>query len=116
MQATLSVSDAYQEISRFVGAFGFLFVLFCSIVLLTIWLPYYWDVLLTYPLTLAVMTSGFLLYQRTFVRLFPPQLQRGTPYFITLNLEPRRESKAGSSEDRSKEQNPPAMSSHVFPD
>ena len=101
--ATLSVSDAYQEIQRFVGAFGFLFTLFCSIVLLTIWLPYYLGVLLTYPITLAVMTSGFLLYQRTFVRLFPPQLQRGTPYFITLNLGPRRESKKTSSEDQSEE-------------
>ncbi|MBS1840311.1 MAG: CPBP family intramembrane metalloprotease [Acidobacteria bacterium] len=97
-KATLSVSDVYQELMRFGGAFVFLLVLFCSIVLLTFWLPYYLGVLLTYPVTLGVMTSGFLLYQRTFVRLFPPRLQRGTPYFIRLNLGSRRESKGNNTE------------------
>src|SRR6266481_6145577 len=109
-KATLSVSDAYQGLMRFAGAFVLLFVLFCSIFLLTFWLPYYLGVLLTYPVTLGVMTSGFLLYQRTFVRLFPPQLQRGTPYFITLNLDPRRESKSDGSGDQEKNQDPTANS------
>jgi hypothetical protein len=58
-------------------------------------------VLLTYPVTLGVMPSGFLLYQRTLVRVFPPRLQRGNPYFITLNLDPHRKSKSdGGDQER----------------
>jgi hypothetical protein len=67
-----SLSDGYQNVMRFVAAFGFGY---------------------------GVMTSALFLYRRPFTRLFPPRLQRGTPYFITLNLEGRHKSKSSNRED-----------------
>ena len=89
----LSLSDNYQNVMRFSAAFGFFSVLIVTIGLLHLWLPdnlVYW---LMYPVSYGIATSCLFLYRRTFTRLFPPQLQRGTPYFITLNLEGRREVK-----------------------
>ena len=108
----LSVSDTYQNIMRFAGASILVFVLFCSTFLFMIWFPFHISVcvFLSYPVTLGIETSGLLLYRRTFVRLFPPQLQRGTPYFITLNLDPRRESKSDGSGDQEENQDPTANS------
>lgn len=108
----LSVSDTYQNIMRFAGASILVFVLFCSTFLFMIWFPFHISacVFLGYPVTLGIETSGFLLYRKTFVRLFPPRLQRGTPYFITLNLDPQRESKNDGSIDRGEDQDPTADS------
>ena len=104
--------DTYQNIMRFAGASILVFVLFCSTFLFIIWFPFNIGacVFLGYPVTLGIETSGLLLYRRTFVRLFPPQLQRGTPYFITLNLDPHRESKSDGNGGHGKNQDPTANS------
>ncbi len=95
----LSLSDGYQNAMRFAAAFGFGSLILCTILLLKDWLPgnlVYW---LTYPVSYGAATSALFLYRRTFTRLFPPRLQRGTPYFITLNLGGRHKSKASNGED-----------------
>ena len=95
----LSLSDSYQNVMRFAAAFGFCSLILCSLVLLQHWLPgnlAYW---LTYPVSYGAATSALFLYRRAFTRLFPPTLQRGTPYFITLNLGGRHKSKASNGED-----------------
>lgn len=85
---SLSVSDTYQNIMRFAGASVLLFVIFCSYILARIWLSLNEGIcaLLSNLVTLGIETSGLLLYRKTFTRLFPPRLQRGTPYFITMHL------------------------------
>jgi hypothetical protein len=96
---SLSLSDGYQNVMRFAAAFGFCCLILCTILLLKDWLPdnfVYW---VTYPVTYGAGTSGLFLYRRAFTRLFPPRLQRGTPYFITLRLESRHKSKASDGED-----------------
>ena len=45
-----------------------------------------WSFLLVWPIAFGVGTSGLLLYQR----VFPPELQFGSPTFITLDLERHR--------------------------
>ena len=100
----LSLSDTYQNMMRFAGAFVLVCVLFCSIFSLMIWLPLNIGICaaLSYVVTLGFETSGFLLYQKTFVRLFPPRLQRGTPYFITMNLASRPVSAPSNREQKDK--------------
>jgi len=96
----LSPSDGYQNVMRFAGAFGFCSLNLCTLILLTVWLPGNLGAWLTYPVSYGLATSGLFLYRRTFTRLFPPRLQRGTPYFITLNLGGSRIRKENNSEDR----------------
>ena len=96
----LSLSDGYQNVMRFSAALGFCSLTIFTLAVLQLWVPenlVYW---LTYPVSYGTATSGLFLYKRAFIRLFPPRLQRGTPYFITLNLEGRRESKTGNDEDQ----------------
>jgi CAAX prenyl protease-like protein len=95
----LSLSDGYQNVMRFAAAFGFGSLIICTLVLLTDWLPGNLGAWLTYPVSYGVATSGLFLYRRAFTRLFPPTLQRGTPYFIALNLGGRHKSKANNGED-----------------
>jgi len=95
----LSLSDGYQNVMRFAAAFGFGSLNLCTILLLNDWLPGNLGYWLTFPVSYGVATSALFLYRRAFTRLFPPRLQRGTPYFITLNLEGRHKSKAGNGED-----------------
>jgi hypothetical protein len=97
----LSLSDGYQNVMRFAGAFGFCSLIIATLLLLHLWLPdndslVYW---LTFPVSYGMGTSALFLYRRAFTRLFPPRLQRGTPYFISLNLEGRHESKTSNGED-----------------
>jgi len=96
----LSLSDTYQNVMRFVAAAGFCSLLLCTILLLKDWIPSNLVFWVTYPVSYGVATSALFLYRRAFTRLFPPRLQRGTPYFITLNLEDRYKSKASNDEDR----------------
>jgi hypothetical protein len=95
----LSLSDGYQNVMRFAAAFGFGSFVICTMLLLIDWVPANLVVWLTYPISYGAATSALFLYRRTFTRLFPPRLQRGTPYVITLNLDGRRKSKAGDNED-----------------
>lgn len=98
---SLSVSDSYQNAMRFTEALGFCSLIFCTILILHLWFPerlLYW---LTYPVSYGAATSLFFLYRRTFTRLFPPRLQRGTPYFVTLDLK-GRQSKASSEKEQDK--------------
>jgi Type II CAAX prenyl endopeptidase Rce1-like len=97
----LSLSDGYQNVMRFAGAFAFCCLILCTIVLLTSWLPGNLGAWLTYPVSYGIATSGLFLYRRVFTRLFPPRLQRGTPYFITLNLERRAKSRTSDEDDDS---------------
>ena len=95
----LSLSDGYQHLMRFSGAFVFCSLNLCTVVLLTSWLPGDLGAWLTFPVSYGLATSGLFLYRRAFTRLFPPRLQRGSPYFITLNLKGRHESKTTNGED-----------------
>lgn len=95
----LSLSDGYQNVMRFAAAFGFGSLILCTMLLLIEWVPGNLVFWLVYPVAYGVATSALFLYRRTFTRLFPPRLQRGTPYFITLNLEGRHKSKAINGED-----------------
>jgi hypothetical protein len=97
----LSLSDGYQNVMRFAAAFGFCSLILCTILLLKDWVPSNLVFWLTYPVSYGAATSGLFLYRRVFTRLFPPRLQRGTPYFITLNLEDRHKSKASNGKDNS---------------
>jgi hypothetical protein len=97
---TLSVSDGYRNSMRFAAVLGYCLLIICTISLLVYSLPpgnlaY----LLIYPVAYGAATSALFLYRRVFTRLFPPRLQRGTPYFVTLNLEDRRPPKSGNGED-----------------
>jgi hypothetical protein len=92
----LSLSDGYQNVMRFAAAFGFGSWNLCTILLLKDWVPANLVFWLALPVLYGAMTSGLFLYRRAFTRVFPPRLQRGTPYFITLNLEGRHKSKASS--------------------
>jgi hypothetical protein len=95
----LSLSDGYRNAMRFAGAVGFCSLILCTLVLLDSWVPgnlAYW---LTYPVSYGAATSVLFLYRRAFTRLFPPRLQRGTPFFVILNLEGRHARKADNGED-----------------
>lgn len=91
----ISVSDGYRNAMRWTGLVAYLFLGASTAVLLenqisdTLW------TLLLWPIAIGVGTSGLLLYQR----VFPPQLQCGSPTFITLNLKERRND-ANDSEDK----------------
>ncbi len=98
---SLSLSDGYQNLMRFAAALGFCSLTLCTLMLLTGWMPGNLGAWLTYPVSYGVATSSLFLYRRTFTRLFPPRLQRGTPYFITLNLEGRNKSKVSNGDDQS---------------
>jgi len=94
----LSLSDGYQNVMRFAAAFGFGSLNLCTILLLKDWVPDNLVFWLTFPVSYGVATSALFLYRRTFTRLFPPRLQRGTPYFVTLNLEGRHKPKSSNGE------------------
>jgi hypothetical protein len=96
---SLSLSDSYQNVMRFAAAFLFGSFNLCTILLLKDWVPGNLVFWLTLPVSYGAATSALFLYRRAFTRLFPPRLQRGTPYFITLNLEGRHKSKARNVED-----------------
>lgn len=96
---TLSLSDAYENLMRFSGAFAFCCLNLCTVVLLTSWLPGDVGLWLTLPVSYGLATSGLFLYRRAFVRLVPPRLQRGTPHFVTLNLGHRQGPKTNNGED-----------------
>jgi hypothetical protein len=86
----LSLSDGYQNTMRFAGGTALFSLSFCSIAFFYGQIPFNLALWFIYPVTWGAMTSGASLYKRVFTRLFPPQLQRGTPNFITLDLEGRR--------------------------
>jgi len=98
---SISLSDGYQNIMRFAAAFGFGSLFLCTLILLTSWLPGNLGAWLSYPVSYGVATSCLFLYRKTFIRLFPPRLQRGTPYFITLGLASSHKSEASNDEDNS---------------
>jgi hypothetical protein len=95
----LSLSDGYQNVMRFAAAFGFGCLNLCTILLLINWVPANLVFWMTFPVSYGAATSGLFLYRRTFTRLFPPRLQRGTPYFITLGLASSHKSKASNDDD-----------------
>lgn len=105
---SLSLSDTYRNIMRFTAAFGFASLFICTFSLLVHWLPGNLGVWLSYPVTYGTATSCLFLYRRTFTRLFPPRLQRGTPYFITLNLGRQNEPKRSNADSEPSQQSPPA--------
>jgi hypothetical protein len=98
-KASLSVSDGYQNVMRFSAAFSFCSLNVLTILLLKDWVPSNLVFWLTLPVSYGVATSGIFLYRRLFTRLVPPRLQRGTPNFITLNLEGRHESRTSNDDD-----------------
>jgi hypothetical protein len=95
----LSLSDGYQNVMRFVAAFGFGSLTLLTLILLTSWLPGNVGAWLTYPVSYGFATSSVFIYRRAFTRLLPPKLQRGTPYFITLNIDRRQHSKGSNGEE-----------------
>jgi len=92
----ISVSDGYRKAMRWVGLSAYLFFAAATMVLLENQVSDTLFILLVWPVVFGAGTSGLLLYQR----LFPPQLQYGSPTFITLNLE-NHPSEANRSEDKS---------------
>jgi hypothetical protein len=91
----ISVSDGYRRAMRWVGLSAYLVFAASTMVLLENQISDVLFVLLVWPVVFGVGTSGLLLYQR----LFPPQLQYGSPTFITLNLE-RHRTDTNESEDK----------------
>jgi hypothetical protein len=91
----ISVSDGYRKAMRWVGFSAYLFFAAATMVLLENQVSDTLFILLVWPVVFGAGTSGLLLYQR----LFPPQLQYGSPTFITLNLEHRR-SNVNDSENK----------------
>lgn len=106
----LSLSDTYRNVMRFTAALGFSSLFICTLSLLAHWLPGNLGLWLSYPVTYGTATSCLFLYRRTFTRLFPPRLQRGTPYFITLNLGRQNEPKQSNADSEPSQQSPPANS------
>ncbi len=102
-KASLSVSDGYKNVLKFVAAFSFCSLIIITILLLKDWVPGKLVFWLTYPVSYGVATSGIFFYRRLFTRLFPPRLQRGTPNFITLNLGGRHQSETTDGEDAAKQ-------------
>jgi len=89
----ISVSDGYRRAMRWVGLSAYVFLGASTMLLLEHQVSDALATLLLWPIAFGVGTSGLLLYQR----VFPPQLQFGSPTFITLNLEHHR-SDANDSE------------------
>jgi hypothetical protein len=103
-QASLSVSDGYQNVMRFTAAFSFCSLIILTILLLKDWVPSSLVFWLTYPVSYGVATSGIFLYRRLFTRLFPPRLQPGTPNIITLNLKGPHKPNTSNGEDQATKQ------------
>ena len=82
----ISVSDGYRRAMRWIAVSGYLILYACTAVLLEKEVSDTLFVFLVWPVAFGVGTSGFLLYQR----VFPPQLQYGSPTFITLGLDHHR--------------------------
>jgi hypothetical protein len=82
----ISVSDGYRKAMRWVGLCAYLFLGASTMLLLENQISDTLATLLLWPIAFGAGTSGLLLYQR----VFPPQLQYGSPTFITLNLEHQR--------------------------
>lgn len=82
----ISVSDRYRIAMRWVGISAYLILYAATVLLLERQISDTLLMLILWPVAFGVGTSGLLLYQR----VFPPQLQYGSPTFITLNLEHRR--------------------------
>jgi hypothetical protein len=91
----ISVSDGYRRAMRWAGLSAYLILYASTTVLLERKISDTLYIILVWPVAFGVGTSGLLLYQR----LFPPQLQYGSPTFITLNLEHHR-SDASDSENK----------------
>jgi CAAX prenyl protease-like protein len=91
----ISVSDGYRRSIRLVGLSAYLMFAAATMVLLENQISDTLFILLVWPVVFGVGTSGLLLYQR----VFPPQLQYGSPTFITLNLN-RHRSNANDSENK----------------
>jgi len=79
---------------RFAGAASFGLLLIFTILLLKDWVHGNLVFWLSYLVSYGAATSGLLLYRKTFIRLFPPQLQRGTPHFVTLSLQPPHQTRS----------------------
>lgn len=91
----ISVSDGYRTAMRWAGLFAYLFLYAATVFLLDKQISETLAILVLWPVAFGVGTSCLLLYQR----VFPPQLQYGSPTFITLNLDHRR-SEAEDSENK----------------
>ncbi len=91
----ISVSDGYRRAMRWAGLSAYQILYVSTTVLLEKEISDTLYILLVWPVAFGVGTSGLLLYQR----LFPPQLQYGSPTFITLNLE-RHRPDANEPEDK----------------
>jgi hypothetical protein len=92
----ISVSDGYRRAMRWVGLSAYLIFAAATMVLLENQISDTLFILLVWPVVFGVGTSGLLLYQR----LFPPQLQYGSPTFITLNLKHHRPDSNDSEKKR----------------
>lgn len=79
----ISVSDGYRRAMRWVGLSAYLILYASTAVLLERQMSDTLQIILVWPIAFGAGTSGFLLYQR----VFPPQLQYGSPTFITLDLD-----------------------------
>jgi hypothetical protein len=82
----ISVSDGYRRGMRWVGMSAYLILGASTMLLLENQVSDTLAILLVWPVAFGVGTSGLLLYQR----VFPPELQFGSPTFITLDLERHR--------------------------
>jgi hypothetical protein len=91
----ISVSDGYRKAIRSVGLCAYLVLGPFTMLLLEHQISDTLAILLLWPIVFGAGTSGVLLYQR----VFPPQLQYGSPTFITLNLE-HRPSDTNDSEEK----------------
>jgi hypothetical protein len=91
----ISVSDGYRKAMRWAGLSAYLILYVCTMALLDKQISETLAILVLWPVAFGVGTSALLLYQR----VFPPQLQYGSPTFITLNLEHHR-SDASDSENK----------------
>jgi len=91
----ISVSDGYRTAMRWAGLSAYLILYVSTVALLDKQISETLAILVLWPVAFGVGTSGLLRYQR----VFPPQLQYGSPTFITLNLENRR-SDASDSENK----------------
>jgi hypothetical protein len=91
----ISVSDGYRKAMRWAGLSAYLILYVSTMALLDKQISETLAILVLWPVAFGVGTSALLLYQR----VFPPQLQYGSPTFITLKLEHHR-SDASDSENK----------------
>jgi hypothetical protein len=90
----ISVSDRYRVAMRWAGISAYVILYAATMLLLDKQISDTLAILVLWPVAFGVGTSGLLLYQR----VFPPQLQYGSPTFITLSLEHRRSDPNDSGE------------------